>query len=172
MDMEFVAVGRILNTWGIDGHLQVAPETDFPERFSPSAQVFIDRQPMIIENVDWHKGRAIIKLNAINNLRDAKKLSGRLLEIHHDQLHSLPEGEYYQFQLIGLAVRTIHGQLLGNITNILNTPSNDNYVVNSEKGDILIPAIGDVVKSIDLKKRQIIIEPMEGLLNLNARATK
>lgn len=172
MDLKFVAIGRILSTWGVNGQLQVAVETDFPERFSPSREVFVNRQPMTIESIDWRKGRAIIKLSAVNNLKDAKKLLGLLLEIHHSQLHSLPEGEYYQFQLIGLEVSTIQGELLGKITNILSTPSNDNYVVSGTKGDILIPAIADVVKSIDLKKRQILIEPMEGLLNLNEKATK
>ena len=168
---EFVAIGKIMSTWGRDGKLQIAVETDFPERFSPSSKVFIEQQPMTIESVNWHRGRAIVKLNAVNSLEDAEKLVGQLLEIHHSQLYSLPKGKYYQFQLIGLAVVTTQGELLGEITDILNTGSNDNYVVAGANGDILIPAIGDVVKSIDLDKGQMLIEPMDGLLNLNEKAT-
>lgn len=172
MDLEFITIGKILRTWGLDGKLQIAVETDFPERFSPSSKVFIERNPMTIESVNWHRGKAIVKLNAVNSLEDAEKLAGQLMEIHHNQLHSLPEGEYYQFQLIGLEVRTTQGQLLGNITDILGAPGNDNYVVAGAKGDILIPAIGDVVKSIDLDKGQMLIEPIDGLLNLNEKATR
>ncbi|GAI01472.1 unnamed protein product, partial [marine sediment metagenome] len=94
----------------------------------------------------------------------AQKLRGQPVEIHHSQLYPLPEGQYYHFQLIGLEVWTTRGELLGNITEILTAESNDNYVVSGAKGEILIPAIEDVVKSIDLDSGRITIEPIEGLL--------
>ena len=167
---EFIAIGKILAPWGIQGKLKVAVATDFPQRFVPSAKVYINQQPMTIESTEWHKGKAIIKLTMIDSIEDAEKLSGELVEIHHSQLHPLPEGQYYHFQLIGLAVRTTQGELLGNITEILTAPANDNYVVSGAKGEILIPAIEDVIKSIDLTKGCLVIEPIEGLLGLNKKA--
>jgi len=152
------------------GKLKVAVVTDFPQRFAPFSKVYISRQPMTIDSAEWHKGKAIVKLNAINNIEDAQRLQGQPVEIHYSQLQPLPEGQYYHFQLIGLEVWTTQGELLGNITKILTTESNDNYVVNGAKGEILIPAIEDVVKSIDLNKGCIIIEPIEGLLSLNQKA--
>jgi len=146
--------------------------TDFPQRFTPAAQVYINRQPMIIDRARWHKGWAIIKFNTINCLEDAQKLQGQPVEIHHSQLQPLPEGQYYHFQLIGLEVWTTQGKLLGNITDILSAESNDNYVVVGSEGKVLIPAIEDVVKSIDLKQGRIVIEPLEGLLNLNKKAAR
>ncbi len=164
---EFITIGKILAPWSNKGKLKVGIATDFPQRFTPSAKVYINRQPMVIDSTEWHKGKAIIKLNTINSIEEAKKLPGQLVEIHHSQLHPLPEGQYYHFQLIGLEVWTTQGELLGNITEILSAPGNDTYVVSGAQGEILIPATEDVITSVDIKKGCLVIEPMEGLLSLN-----
>ncbi len=81
----------------------------------------------------------------------------------------LPDGQYYHHQLIGLKVRTTGGELLGSVTEVLTGRSNDNYIVRGEYGEVLIPAIEDVIKAIDLEQGYITIEPMEGLLDLNQK---
>ena len=162
---EFITVGKILALWGIKGKLKVEVVTDFPQRFAPGSTVYIDRQPVTIDSTEWHKGKAIIKLNTIDSIEDAQRLRGKLIEIHHSQVYPLPEGQYYHFQLIGLEVWTTQGELLVNITEILTAESNDNYVVRGAKGEVLIPAIDDVVKSVDLARGRITIEAIEGLLN-------
>ncbi len=169
-DLEFITIGQILAPFGIKGKLKVRVITDFPQRFIPSSKIYINRQPVTIESTEWHKGKAIIKLNTIDSIEDAQRLRGQLIEIHHSQVYPLPEGQYYHFQLIGLEVWTTQGELLGNITEILTAASNDTYVVSGAKREILIPAIEDVVKSIDLDKGRIVIEAMEGLLSLNQKA--
>jgi 16S rRNA processing protein RimM len=167
---EFITIGQILAPWGIKGKLKVKVVTDFPQRFVPFSKVYINRQPMTIDSAEWHKGKAIIKLSTIDDIEDAQQLRGQPIEIHYSQLQSLPEGQYYHFQLIGLEVWTTQGELLGNITEILTTESNDNYVVSGTKGEILVPAIEDVVKSIDLDQGHIVIEAIEGLLSLNQKS--
>jgi 16S rRNA processing protein RimM len=166
---EFVIIGYVLAPWGNKGKLKVKTATDFPQRFTPSATVYVNRQLTTIDGTEWHKGNAIIKLSTIDSLDSAEKLKGQPLEIHHSQLKSLPEGQYYQFQLIGLEVWTTSGELLGTIADILTAESNDNYIVRGARGEVLIPAIEDVVKSIDLKEGCITIEPVEGLLTLNMK---
>ena len=106
----------------------------------------------------------------IDTANYAQKLQGHLVEVHHSQLYPLPEEQYYHFQLIGREVWTTKGEQLGSITEILSTESNDIYVVNGARGEILIPAIEDIVKSIDLDKGRIIIEAIAGLLGLNQKA--
>ena len=169
-ELEFLTIGQILAPWGVRGKLKVEVVTDFPERFAPNSTVYINRQPMAIDSTEWRKGKAIIKLDTVDSIEQAQKLRGQPVEIPHSQLYSLPEGQYYHFQLIGLEVWTTSGELLGNIAEILTAQSNDNYVVSGTKGEILIPAIDDVVKSVDLNKGQMVIEPIRGLLNLNQRA--
>jgi len=171
-DLEFITIGQILAPWGIKGKLKIKVITDFPQRFASPSMVYINRQPMTIDSTEWYKGEAIIKLNAIDSMETARRLRGQPIEIHNSQVYALPEGQYYHFQLIGLEVWTAQGELLGNITEILTAESNDNYVVNGDGGEILIPAIEDVVKSIDLNKRRIVIEAIQGLLSLNQKKAR
>jgi 16S rRNA processing protein RimM len=89
--------------------------------------------------------------------------------MEYSQDNPLPEGQYYHYQIIGLQVRTTRGEYIGEITDILSGQSNDNYIVRGATGEILIPAIEDVVQSIDLDEGFITIEAIEGLLDLNAK---
>ena len=171
-ESEFITIGKILAPWNTKGKLKVEVETDFPQRFTPSAKVYINRQPMTIDSAHWHRGKAIIKLKTIDNIEGAEELVGQMIEIHHSQLQPLPEGQYYHFQLIGLEVWTTQGELLGEITHILTMSSNDNYIVSGHKGEVIIPAIEDVIKSIDLEQGRLLIEPIPGLLDLNKKAAK
>ena len=92
------------------------------------------------------------------------------MEIERSQDYPLPEGQYYHHQIIGLQVRTTQGELLGNVIEVLTGKSNDNYIVQGAKGDILIPAIEDVVQSIDLDQGIMTIEAIDGLLSLNEKS--
>lgn len=166
---EFITIAEILSPWGTKGKLKLKIETDFLQRFAPGSKIYINRQPLTIDSTEWHNGKPVIKLNTINSFEDAQKLRGKSIEIHRSQVYPLSEGQYYHFQLIGLEVWTTQGELLGNITEILTAESNDNYVVRSAKGEILIPAIEDVVKSIDPIKGCVVIEPIKGLLSLKQK---
>lgn len=168
-DTEFIIIGKVLSPRGNKGKIKVEVATDFPERFSKSSNIYVNKQPVTIESVEWHSGKVIIKLDTINSIKDAEKLRGQYLEIHRDQPYQLPEDSYYHFQLIGLEVQTINGDVLGKITDILTGSSNDIYVVSGDRGEILVPAIEDIIKSVNLKEGILIIEPIEGLLNLNTR---
>jgi len=167
---KYITIGRILSPWQFDGRLKVEVITDFPERFAPLSEVYINQQRTTIEAVEWRRGRAIIKLSNINNVKDAEKLRGKMVEIHPRQLHSLSEGEYYHFELIGLKVQTSQGEILGRITEILTFANNDTYIVSGTDGEILIPAVDEIIKFIDLDKKVLVIEPIKGLLSLNKKA--
>ena len=95
---------------------------------------------------------------------------GLSVEMERNQDYPLPEGQYYHHQIIGLQVRTTQGELIGTITDILTGKSNDSYIIQSTRGGILIPAIEDVVQSIDLDRGCITIEAIDGLLNLNEKS--
>ena len=162
--MEFITIGEIVATWGTRGKVKVEIATDLPQRFAPSSTVYISQQPMTIASTEWHKGQAIIKLDTIDSIENAQQLRGQLVEIHRSQVYPLPEGQYYHFQLIGLEVWTTQGELVGSITQVLTGKGNDNYVVRGARGEVLIPAIDEVVKSVDLDRGRITIEAIEGLL--------
>ena len=163
-DHQLIVVGRVVAPWGVKGEVKVEVMTDFPDRFSPGEEVHIDGCPMRIENSRWHKGRVTLKLDTVDSVEAAEKLRGRWLEIPSSKLRPLPQDQYYQFQLIGLEVWTTEGQHLGRIADILPTGSNDVYLVQGELGELLIPAIEDVVKSVELEKGRIVVELIAGLL--------
>ncbi|OGN90924.1 MAG: 16S rRNA processing protein RimM [Chloroflexi bacterium RBG_13_46_14] len=169
---EYITVGTIAAPWGLQGYVKVNVETDFPQRFSGSSQVYIDRQAMVIDTASWHKGKAIIKLHGVDTEEEANNLTGRVIEIHHSQLFSLENDVYFHFQLIDLNVITTGGEAIGKITEILSMASADIYVIKGKNGEILIPATEEIIKSIDLGIGIMVIEPMDGLLDLNEKKTK
>jgi 16S rRNA processing protein RimM len=161
-----------MSPWGLQGHLKVNVETDFPQRFSSSSQVYIDGQSMIIDEATWRKGNVIVKLRGVDTEVEADNLTGRVIEVHHSQLFNLKDGEFFHFQLVGLEVISTEREEIGTIKEILSMASADVYVINSKGGDILIPATDEIIKSIDLDQGFMVIEPMDGLLDLNEKKTK
>jgi 16S rRNA processing protein RimM len=160
----YIAVGRILGPWGLQGDLKVEPLTDFPERFALGCSVYVGGVVHSIERCRWHKGKVYIKLSGIDSATAAEAVRQRFLEVPEEELKPLSEGEYYQFQILGLEVRTMEGQPLGKVSQILSTGSNDVFVVHGEGGELLIPALDDVIKAIDLDGGWMEVELVEGLL--------
>jgi len=154
---DFLVVGRILGPWGRRGEVIVQIDTDFPDRFSPGNMVYLNGKPVEIENSRSQKQHLIVKFFSINSIDEATSVKACDLTIPISEIKSLPPDEYYIFQLIGLDVIASDGMRIGNIIDIMTTASNDVYIVETEKGELLIPAIDDVVKSIDIKDRKIII---------------
>jgi 16S rRNA processing protein RimM len=171
-ELEFITIGMIVSTHGLQGHIKVTVETDFPQRFSGSSQVYIDRKIMVIDEAAWHKGQVIVKLRGVDTEKEADELVGHVIEVHHSQLFSLENDVYFHFQLIDLEVITSAGNVIGKISEILSVASADVYVINSEAGEILIPATDEIIKSINLDKGIVVIEPMAGLLDLNEKKKK
>ena len=168
---EYITIGLIMSAVGLKGEIRVHPATDFPEeRFRPGATVYINAVCHTVATMRTHKSQPVIKLAAIEGQAQAKALSGQRLEIHRSQIKTSPEDGYYYFQLEGLEVWTVEGRLLGKITQILPTGSNDNFVVRDDAGDeILIPAIDEVVRTVDLDAGRVVIQPLPGLLELNQK---
>ena len=164
MNSQHIAIGRIVAPWGVRGEIKVEALTDFPERFSPKRDVCVSNQTMTIERCRWHRGRAILKLATIDTADDAEKLRGQFIEIPQSQISPLVENEYYHFQMLGLDVWSSDNKFLGKIERILSTGSNDVYVVPTEYGEVLIPSIEDVVKSVDLGAGRMTVDLIEGIL--------
>ena len=84
-DLDFITIGYILSPRGLDGKLEIKVETDFPQRFAPHSEVYVNRRPMTIASTEWHRGKPVIKLDTINNIEEAQKLRGQPVEIHQSQ---------------------------------------------------------------------------------------
>ncbi|RMG73627.1 MAG: 16S rRNA processing protein RimM [Nitrospirae bacterium] len=163
-----VVIGKILSSWGIKGEAKVLPLTFSNERFAEIESVYFyegqDFKRLTIEHFRVSGKYVILKFRELSTPEEVTRLKGKELFIEKEKSPPLPEGVYYHYQILGLKVYTEQGLYLGEITNIIETGSNDVYVVTGER-EVLIPAIDEVVKEIDLKKKRMTIHPMKGLLD-------
>lgn len=162
-------IGKIVNTHGIKGELKIMPTTDEPKRFSKLKQILIDRSKLLtpydIESVRYHKNFVLLKLKGIDDINLAEQLKGSTIKI--DRKDSLPLGrdEYYISDLYGLEVYTEEERYLGKLIDIITTGSNDVYVVKNPENpkELLLPAIKQVIKKVDLENQKMIVHLLEGL---------
>jgi len=159
----FVAVGRVLGAWGLKGAVKVESLSDFPDRYAKGASVWLEGDRRQIERRHLSGRALILKLTGIDDPDSAQRLRGTLLEWPESELRTLAEGEYYQHDLIGLGVQTATGEPLGSVASLLPTGANDVLLVRGERGEYLLPLIGDVVQTIDLETRTITVELLPGL---------
>lgn len=156
-------IGQIVNTFGINGYVKVKPFTDDITRFDKLKTIYINNKVYEIEGVKYHKDLVLLKFKGIDKIEQAEPLRNLYIEIDRKD-GVLEDGAYYIVDLIGLEVISDEGKLLGKLDDIYNTGSNDIYVVKDELGkQILLPAIKDVVKEINLDEKKIVVHLLKGL---------
>jgi 16S rRNA processing protein RimM len=141
--------------------------TDFPERIRPGMQVFIgtDHRPMRLASSRRHRAGLLVAFEGVLSPEQAAGLRNQLVMVRVDDLPPLAEGEYYHHQLLGLQVVTEGGELLGELAEILETGANDVYVVRTpDGGQVLLPAIEQVILEIELSAREMRVRLLPGLL--------
>jgi len=160
---DLIIVGKIVAPHGVRGDVRIFPLTEFPDRFHNLKTIFVeDVGQLQLVSARSHKKFVLLKFTGIDTMDDARKLSGKLMKIDRKELIKLPEGRYYIFDIIGLTVVTEEGETLGIITDVLQPGSNDVYVVEQQgKSRLLVPAIKEVVKKIDIAAKQMIIKPQQ-----------
>lgn len=166
---EYLEIGQIVNTSGLKGLVKINPFTDDITRFENLKTIYVivgkERKEFEIEDVKYQKKQVLLKLKGIDTIEEAEKYRECYLQIDRKDAVKLPEDTYFIADLIGLEVYTIENTLLGKIEDVFPTGSNDVYVVKDELGkQILLPAIGDVVKQVDLVNKKVVVEIIEGLL--------
>jgi 16S rRNA processing protein RimM len=170
---EWATIGKVVALFGLRGELKVRLLTDIPNRFKQLEAVYVgdDHREYAIEHVRPYKGEMILlKLRGLNDATAAESLHDADIVIPLSRLAQLPAGSYYQHDIIGLRVFTLDEAYVGSVVDIITTGSNDVYVVEKPgSSPVLIPAIKDVVKQIDLQKHALHIDPMPGLLDNSDR---
>jgi 16S rRNA processing protein RimM len=163
---RYLVIGRVVRPWGTQGEVKVEIMTDFPDRFSLLRKVYLGPKavPFVLEGFRLHKGAALLKLEGCHDRATVEKLRGQLVQIPIEEAMPLDQDEYYEYQIVGLAVWTVGGEYLGTVDEVVFTGSNEVYVVRGEGREILIPAIEDVVLEINLDQGRLMVELMEGLI--------
>ena len=161
---ERLVVGQVIRPWGMRGQVKIESFSDFPQRFRPGMRLLIGDQSYLCETVTRPPRSLVLKLQGVESLEEAERLRGAVLEVLIVEAEPLPEGSYYYYQVLGLEVYTVDGDHLGQVTDILPTGSNDVYVVQGSRGEVLVPATAEVITALDLEAGRITIEPLRGLL--------
>lgn len=157
--MANVRVGRIVGAHGLKGEVKVELLTDFVERLDAGRRLRMRGNWVTVEKARVQNGRLLLKLSGIDDIDDAKGAQWEYLEAPAEERPELEEDEYVTADLVGLEVVTLEGEVIGKVSDVLLLPAHDVLVI----GEIMIPAVKRFVKDVDLAKKRITVELIEGM---------
>lgn len=163
MSDKMIVIGKIGAPQGVRGEVRIIPLTEFPERFKKLKTAHLDDgTDLEVESVRYHQEFVLLKFKGLNDRNAIEHLKNRLIQIERKDLMPLPEGHYHVFDIIGLTVYNEQDECLGNISDVLQTGSNDVYVVEQkDKLPLLIPGLKSVVQKIDIASGKMIVKLQE-----------
>ena len=161
---RWLYVGRVTAPFGVGGEVRVTVDTEFPEQLA-DRPLYLgpEHRNITVEHLRMHRRDALVKFDGVDSVEAADALRGSELFIATEDAVPLPEGRYYVHQIVGLEVWTVDGERYGEVRDVLLRPANDVYVVRHAGKDVLVPAIGDVVKRIDLAGGRLLIAVLPGM---------
>lgn len=164
-----IAVARITRSVGLKGEVAVSVLGGRPERLNELRTVEVGStaertETRSIESVEAQNGRTVVKLGGIGTRTEADALRGLWLFVEESRTAKLPAGSYYVHDIVGMTVVSDEGRKLGILQDVLNLPGGDLWVVQTDGGEAMIPAVREFVKTVDLAERTIVVHMIEGLL--------
>jgi len=167
---EYIVVGRFGRPRGLSGEIFINPLTDNAERFKGTGKFWIESGKTLTEIAitirRFVSGRPVGKVEGIDSPEGAGKLNNRFIYVRGADLHELPEGRYFYFDLIGCNVRDDNGRGLGLVTAVESYPANDVWVIRGKDGkEYLFPAVKKYVKKVDIENKVIVLDPPEGIFD-------
>ena len=171
---DLLQVGVITTTHGVRGEVKVFPTTDDLARFKKLKNVILDtgREKIDLEvaGVKFFKNMVILKFKGIDDINDVEKYRKKSLYVTRENAVKLKKNEYFIADLIGLKVESDEGEDLGILSDVLQTGANDVYVLSKEgEDDILLPAIKECVKEVDIENGTILVHLLPGLREANQK---
>ena len=149
-------IGKVLKAHGIKGDIKVESYLDTPKKMLKLKEVFIDGNNYKIERTAQSGSFVLLTLGGIDNIEQAEKLKSAIISCPKKDLPPNEEGRYFIDDVIGCSV-TNGEEILGNVVDIYQYGSADIYVISGSKGQIMFPLVEGVVKNIDIKNKEIIV---------------
>lgn len=168
---DLLLIGRVARAHGNRGRVIVNLDTDFPEERFKVGEVLLvgpEETAREIREVRFHQGRPVIALTGVESMDDAQALAGAELKVPASTVAPLPAGVFYRHDLVGCEVRETGGRVIGRVTAVEGSVERSRLVVESDRGEVLIPMVADICLRVDPVAQLIIVDPPEGLLDLNA----
>ena len=160
-DKSTIAIAAIVKPHGLDGAVTVEVFTDSPEQMTSLDGIVLDGRAVKVRSVRGITGsRALLNLAGVNSREEAEKLRGKVLRVAQENVAPLPEGAFYDFQIVGLTVVTEDGRALGRITEILRTGANDVYLTDQ----IAVPAVDRFIREVSLERGEMVVQDLDELM--------
>ncbi len=169
---SLIAIARIVRTRGNRGEVLADLYTDFPERFDSLEVVWLEwpdgsRERLRLDGSWEHKGRRVLKFSGADSISSAEKLVGAWVKVESTAAAALPEGTYFDHDLIGCSVRTMTGEELGTVKEVLRIEGNHQLVIDGSRGEFMLPAASGFCREISVAEKRILVDLPEGLIDLN-----
>lgn len=159
-----VAVGRITRAHGVKGEVAVLVLSEVEDRFADRAVVYLeDGRALTVEESRPYRGRLLVRFREVPDRDRAERLLGMYLVVPESEVPKLPEGAYWPHQLEGCEVVTEDGRSLGTLREVIANPANDIWVVADGGSETLVPALRDVVVSVDVAAKRVVVREIPGL---------
>lgn len=165
MKEQYLEVGKITNVHGLMGEVRVQPWADSPDFLCQFKTLYVDKThwPVQVERARVHKNMVILKLNGVTDVNGALAMRNAVLYIDRDDAN-LPKGSFFLADIYGLEVRDAEtDEVLGKVSDILTPPANNVYVVRGGKREIMIPAVDQFVKEINVDEGYMKVALIEGM---------
>ncbi len=166
---DYITVGKFGRPRGVIGEIYITPDTDFPDRFLGLTELLVERngqkETLGIESAELIGGRPVVRIKGYESKEEVSRLTNLIIVLPGELAVDLPEGLYYQFDLVGCKVLGEDGTEYGILEEILFYPANDLYRIKKDNsGEFLLPVVDKFIKGVDIEKKEIIIEPPDGLI--------
>jgi 16S rRNA processing protein RimM len=166
---DLVTIGQVLKPFGIKGEVRVRSLSDVPGRFERLSEVILETPSGEILSTSVHHVRAdqnsyVIGFKAFSTPEQAASYRGAWIKVTRDDTASLPDGQYFEDDLIGMTVKTEDGESLGTLNDVLDVPSHAVFVVQGDRGEVLIPAAKELILSVDVPHRIMTVRLIDGML--------
>lgn len=159
-----VVVGKVTRAHGVRGEVSVLVLSEVPDRFADGATVWLeDGRRLIVESSRADRGRLLVRFRGVGDRGTAESLRGSFLAVPESALPELPEGSWWPHQLEGSEVLTEEGRPLGTLVEVVLNPANDLWVTRDARREVLIPALRDVIVSVDLVAKRVVVRDIPGL---------
>lgn len=166
---ERIAIGRVLKSVGVRGEICIGPLTNDLHRFSKLSTVFIGSpetaREFTVEAVRLARHSAVVKLKGLSTPEQASQLREQFVFVDDKEKVVPPAGSYFVHDIMGSSVQTVSGDVVEVVTDVLNMPAHDVWVINHRGKEILLPATKEIVKQVDVGKKKIVVEPLKGMLD-------
>ncbi len=171
MDEQYVNIGHILRPQGVQGAVKIYPRFPEPEFYLSLEMVTLqkaEQQVVMVIDQCWMQGKfPIWHFQRCVSIQTAEQWVGYNILLPRSAFDTLPAGEYYWFEIEGLAVYSDTGEYLGYVDQVLNMGSSDLLLVKKGSQEFFLPVIREVIKTIDVPAQRVIIHCIPGLLSDN-----